>query len=304
MSASGADTLRGADGGLPGVIGDYHGRVTRRLEGAGCWVEVLAAGGPRVVGFGLRGGPNVLTETPDTAWDSGFGRYELLGGHRLWFAPETPECSVPDQHGLTISAEAGGLRLVGAVEPPTGIRKAFEIRLDPEAAALSIRHELLNEGSRILELSPWPITQLRLGGVAVVKLPLPVAEHILQPNQVLVLWPYSSWADDRMSIGERAITVTARPGKPFKMGFLSHSGSVGYLRDGLLFVKRFDPAVAAVHADRGTNVQIYCDEGTIELESLGPLVRLMPGESAAHEERWELRDIGMSADVAAAAAFL
>src|ERR1035437_4759931 len=236
VSAIGADTLPGADGGLPGVIGDYHGRVTRRLEGAGCWVEVLAAGGPRVVGFGLRGGHNVLTETPDTAWDSGFGRYELLGGHRLWFAPETPECSVPDQHGLTISAEAGGLRLVGAVEPPTGIRKAFEIRLDPEAAALSIRHELLNEGSRILELSPWPITQLRPGGVAVVKLPLPVAEHILQPNQVLVLWPYSSWADDRMSIGERAITVTARPGKPFKMGFLSHSGSVGFLRDGLLFL--------------------------------------------------------------------
>jgi hypothetical protein len=304
MSAAGANTLHGADGGLPGVSGDYYGRVTRRLEGAGCWVEVLAAGGPRIVGFGLRGGPNVLAETPDMTWDSGFGRYELLGGHRLWFAPETLECSVPDQHGLTISAIAGGLRLVGAVEPPTGLRKAIEIRLHSEVAALSVRHELLNEGSRTLELSPWAITQLRLGGVAVVELPTTVVEHILVPNQVLVLWPYSSWADDRMSIGERAITVTGRPAKPFKLGFLSHRGSAGYLRDGLLFVKRFDPAVAAVHADLGSNVQIYCDERTIELESLGPLVRLMPGESTTHEERWELRDIGTGADVAAAAAFL
>jgi hypothetical protein len=54
----------------------------------------------------------------------------------------------------------------------------------------------------------------------------------------------------------------------------------------------------------GTNLQIYCDEGTIEIESLGPLVRLAPGESVAHDEHWELLELGQTADLAAAAALL
>lgn len=291
--------------GLPGVPGDYHGRPTRRLESAHCWVEVLAGGGPRIVGFGLRGEPNLLSETPQVSWDAGHGLFELLGGHRLWFAPETPECSVPDSTGLTLAAitaraiaadataVAGlGIRLVGAVEGPTGLRKTIEVRLDPGSAAVSLRHTFANEGSRIFELSPWPITQLRTGGVATVELPAPIVEHVVKPNQLLVLWPYAAWSDDRLEIGERSLTVTARPGRPFKVGCLSRTGEVGYLREGVLFTKRFDPAADAPHPDLGCNVEIYCDESSIELESLAPLVRLGPGESVSHDERWELRRVG------------
>ena len=83
----------GADG-LPGVAGDYYGRATRRLDNGRCWVDVLATGGPRIVGFGLSGRANFLVETPDLGSDAGFGRYEMLGGHRLWFAPETSLSSV------------------------------------------------------------------------------------------------------------------------------------------------------------------------------------------------------------------
>jgi hypothetical protein len=54
----------------------------------------------------------------------------------------------------------------------------------------------------------------------------------------------------------------------------------------------------------GTNAQIYCDEVSIEIESLGPLVRLGPGDSVTHEERWELREIGEGTDVAGIAATL
>jgi hypothetical protein len=287
----------GSPDGLPGIPGTCHGRPTRRLDGAACWVEVLAGGGPRILGFGLAGGPNVLAETPDVTWDAGHGRYELLGGHRLWFAPESPDCSVPDSSGLALaglptgSAASGsipGFRLVGAVEPPTGLRKEIEVRLDAVAAAAVIRHSLRNEGSRTIELSPWPITQLRLGGVAFAALPLPVREHVMKSDQLVVLWPYSSWSDERLSLSEGLLSVAGRPGSPLKVGCLAISGAAAYLREGVLFVKRFDPRVGVAHADLGCNVEIYADQGTIELESLGPLVRLGPGESTVHEERWEL----------------
>jgi len=277
---------------LPGVPRERHGRATRLIENAHCWVEVLAGGGPRIVGFGLAGGPNVLAETPDVRWDAGHGTFELVGGHRLWFAPESPECSVPDSTGLEMSSIPGGVRLTGAFEAPSGLRKSLEIRLDEAAAALEVRHTLANEGARTLEISPWAITQLRLGGVAAVDLPAPVPEHTMAPGHVLVMWPYSSWGDERLTISARALTVRAIPGVPFKVGCLCTTGEVGYVLDGVLFVKRFEAGVDLPHADMGCNVEIYADQGTIELETLGPLVRLAPGDTAVHVERWSVARVG------------
>ena len=285
-------------GGVTGASdtpGDYFGRPTLRLEGAHCWIEVLAIGGPRIVGFGLPGDGNVLGETPQARWDGPHGAYDLLGGHRLWFAPETPDCSVPDATGLTLTPVPGAagpaVRLVGAFEAPTGMRRTMEVRLDVESAAVSVRHIVSNEGSGPRELAPWPITQLQLGGVASVELSGPATEHHTNPNQLLVLWPYASWTDSRLAFGERSVTVTATPGAPFKIGCASTLGEVSYLRAGLLFTKRFDPAIDMPHPDLGCNIEIYCDNQTIELESLGPVVQLAPGESVSHDERWELRRV-------------
>jgi len=293
--------------GLPGIPGDYYGRPTRRLEGAHCWVEVLEAGGPRVLRFGLRGGPNVFAETPAASWDSGHGTYELLGGHRFWFAPETADCSVPDAAGLTLAAMPGAgpaVRLVGAVEAPTGLRKTIEVQLDPDVAAVSLHHVLANEGSRTLEIAPWPVTQLRLGGVAVAPLPPADEGPSSRPNQLVVLWPYASGSDDRLEIGDHRLTVFARPAAPMKVGCLSATGTAGYLLDGLLVMLRFAPARGSVHPDLGCNLEIYSDERTIELESIGPLVSLAPGDSVIHDERWEIREVGESVDVAAVEALL
>ncbi|MFI5258093.1 MAG: hypothetical protein ACHQ01_00565 [Candidatus Limnocylindrales bacterium] len=291
----------GADG-LPGVPGDYHGRATRRLDNGRCWVDVLATGGPRIVGFGLSGRDNFLVETPQISWDAGYGTYDLLGGHRLWFAPETSLCSVPDATGLTLTAipdaAAPAVRLVGPVEGPTGLRRTMEIRLDADSAAVTVHHVIANEGSGEIELAPWGITQLRLGGVAVVPMAPEAKEHALQPNQVVALWPYAFWSDDRLHIGDRTLTVAGRPAKAFKVGCLDTSGVAAYLRDGLLFVLRFDPAVGAARADFGCNVEVYVDESAIELESLGPLECLGPGEATAHDESWELREVEPGIDAA------
>ena len=280
--------------GLPGRSGDYYGRPTRRLETAHCWVEVLAQDGPRVVRFGLHGGENLFGETPTAGWDGGHGAYELLGGHRLWFAPESDDCSFPDTAGLTLSAIPGAtgpaVRLVGAVEAPTGLRKTVEVRLDPKMAAMSLRHVLTNEGSRTLEIAPWPVTQLRLGGVAIVPLPPGDEQPSKRPNQLVVLWPYTSGTDERLRIGDHRLTVSARPDRPMKVGCLSSTGTAGYLREGLLVVLRFDPARGSVHSDLGCNLEVYSDDRTIELESLGPLATLKSGDSVTHDERWEIRE--------------
>jgi hypothetical protein len=42
------------------------------------------------------------------------------------------------------------------------------------------------------------------------------------------------------------------------------------------------------HVDHGCNAESYCNDEFIELETLGPLVKLEPGQFVTHTETWEL----------------
>jgi hypothetical protein len=290
------------------TVGDYHGRPTRRLETANLWVEALATAGPRIVRLGRAGSDeNLLAETPDDGWETPFGRYELFGGHRLWYAPEDPERgAVPDVEGLVLEDGPDSLRLTGAVEAPTGLVRTIAIDVVPGAAALSVCHELCNAGQRPIELAPWSITQLPLGGRVVLPQPTARVGHDVRPNRSLVLWPYTSWTDERLGLHDGAVVIDAVPGQDLKIGYFNDAGWVAYVHRDTALVRRFEPARGATHPDLGCNVETYSGPRYLELEVLGPLVTLSPGESTLLVERWELvpAPVGRLSDLAALAALL
>lgn len=276
-------------GGRTATTGEYHGRPTRRIANGHLWFDVLADAGPRIVRLGRTGDPqNQLAETPDAGWDTPLGRYELHGGHRLWFAPEDPDrVAVPDGSGLRLESDEAGVRLEGRVEP-SGLVRSIEVRFGPDGASLEVRHELCNTGRRRLELAPWAITQLPLGGRVLMPEPLPTDEHAVRPNRHLVLWPYSSREDDRFRPRDGFLVVEARAGHSLKLGYFNEAGWVGYVRGDTMLVRHFRPAVGRAHPDFGCNVETFVGDSFVELEVLGPLARLSPGESAVHSEVWEL----------------
>lgn len=275
--------------------GDYYGHPTLRLANDRVWLDVLAGGGPRIVRLGADGGANLFAETPKAGWDTPSGRYELLGGHRLWYAPETLDPSVPDtSNGLQPEPIEDGVRLVGPRES-TGLRRVMTVHLYDGRPVVGVEHEIRNEGGQTFELAAWGITQVPLGGVAVAPEPPEVPGHDVTPNRLHVVWPYTSWHDDRLEVGSGLVAVRTRSGQPFKIGLLSRDGAVGFLRDGVLLVIRFDPQLDARHTDLGSNLQVYCDDQTVELETVGPFGRLGPGETARHDERWEVYDASGSA---------
>jgi hypothetical protein len=64
---------------------------------------------------------------------------------------------------------------------------------------------------------------------------------------------------------------------------------MGYWVDGIFFVKRFDTSSDPTpYPDGGCNVESYCNDQFIELETLGPLTKLEPGSSVVHMETWEI----------------
>jgi hypothetical protein len=275
------------------VPGDFHGRPTLRVSNGAIEVEVLASAGPRLVGLRLAGAAdNLLAETPDLGWDTAFGRYELLGGHRLWLAPEDPERgAVPDSTGLVVEVTASGLVLAGAPDPSTGCVRSIEVRLDPAQPAMTLLHRVRNGGERSVDLAPWSITQLPLGGLALLPHRRAAPEHRTRPNRNLVLWPYTSWDDPRLRVRDGLVTVDAVAGASLKVGALDDTGWVAYARDGVALVRRFTPEPGEAHPDLGCNVEVFCGSRYLELEVLGPLRSLAPGASTVLVERWEVREV-------------
>ena len=92
--------------------------------------------------------------------------------------------------------------------------------------------------------------------------------------------------------------------EPQKLGIANKQGWAAYARNRTLFVKRFAFSDGVAYPDCGCNCETYTAGSCVEIETLGPMQRLEPGESATHTEQWQLFadvDIGESEDTVEAA---
>jgi hypothetical protein len=274
-------------------MSDYYGLPTGFLENETIRLEYLLTAGPRIVRLSLRGGPNLLAEVPDIRVETHLGPFYFRGGHRLWRSPELmPETYFPDNHGLNVEDLSHGIKLTQLATVGTEISKSMEIRLGVAAPKLTVRHELRNEGTAPLVLAPWALTMFRLGGTAILPQPGGSDEsNRLLNNRILALWPYTRINDPRLILRDDFILIRAVPDlPPVKLGYRNPRGWLAYWLDGILFRKTFEAQPGAIYPDGGCNSEAYCNDQFMELESLGPLSGLEPGQSVSLLETWELFD--------------
>jgi hypothetical protein len=248
--------------------------------------------GPRILRYAFAGGENVLKEYEDQLGKSGEPDWQIRGGHRLWHAPEAqPRTYFPDNDPVQWKElPGGGVRLVPPPEQPYGIQKEIDLRLEATGSKVTLVHRLKNIGPWPVELAPWALTVMAPGGTEIIPLPKKVPHgQSLLPNQSLILWSYTDMKDPRFSFGSKYVTVRQDPkGHATKIGLWHSEGWVGYLRAGLLFVKRFERQAGQHYPDFGANFETFTNEDMLEVESLGPLTRLEPGGTVEHREVWEL----------------
>ncbi len=281
------------------MASSFHGLPTGSLMNPYLRLEYLQEAGPRIVHLSLLGpngeaGQNLMAEIPDVGIPTPYGTFRLYGGHRLWHSPEgMPRSYVPDNEGCGVERTENGVVLNGCIETPTGIRKYIVLSLATDRAAVTVEHVLENCGLWPVELAPWALTQLRLGGLAIFpqsigKLDAPG----LLPNRNLVLWPYTRLADPRLSLNDdlHVLRADADP-HAVKIGYLNRAGWAAYWSGDVVFVKRWAPQPDAPHVDFGCNCESYCNHQFIEVETVGPLARLEPGQSVTHVEQWELHRV-------------
>ena len=253
------------------------------LENEQVRLDYFTNTGPRIVGLYVRGSDkNLLAETPDVHWETPHGEYYLHGGHRLWTAPEDPFYTCPE-NDLEVVEENGQV-VLSSPKDVSGLQKEITIQLETNCVHLS--HRVTWHGGRSMTLAPWAITQLQLGGMAI--LPFTKVAGLL-PDRNLVLWPYASIKDERFELHDELILLHGRSSaQAFKIGNFNSQGWIACALGNTLFIKHFTADIEESYPDRGCNVEAYVKDSCIELETLGPLKTLKPGDSTCFEETWEV----------------
>ena len=276
--------------------------------------------GPRIIRYAAApGARNLFGETPDHLGRSGEPHWMPRGGHRLWTAPEDKTRTyAPDNQPVAyeVRTENGGVRvrLTQRPDQPYGIQKEIDLALGQSGSGVAVVHRIANVGSQPVTLAPWALTVMPPGGTAIVPLPakrphpgsLPHSTDAdYWPSQTIALWSYLDLKDPRLMLGTHFITARQDPRATTLLKFgLSHdAGWLGYWRDGDLFVKTVDYQRDRIYPDRGCNFELYTDPNILEVETLGPLATLAPGEKTEHTETWRLfSGVGPIADEASIAA--
>ncbi|MHB0936830.1 MAG: hypothetical protein ACYDCO_18005 [Armatimonadota bacterium] len=248
--------------------------------------------GPRIIRFGAVDGPNVMKNYPEQLGGTGESEWMIRGGHRFWHAPEAkPRTYSLDNSPVELTElDEFSLRLTPPIEADNGIHKQIEITMGAEDNIVVLTHRLTNIGPWSIELAPWALTVMDAGGTCIVGLPekRPHTE-VLTPDFPLVLWPYTDLRDQRLDLGTQYITLKQDVNKgPTKYGMANMLGWAAYLVHGCLFVKYFDYDPTAIYPDFDCNFETFTNQDMLEVESLGPLTLLEPGDTVEHDETWRL----------------
>jgi hypothetical protein len=280
---------------------EYRGwKNTFHLSNGTVELVVLSDVGPRVVHYGFCGQENQFHEFDDHAGKIGGAEFRLYGGHRLWAWPETERTYYPDNLPVSVEETALGAIFRAPIErdlPGTGPQRQIELRLSERESQLIVIHTITNHGSEVTRLAPWAPTVLRPGGRAILPFPPRAAmdkDHF-QSVGPLTLWPFTDFTDSRWVLGEDYLQLIQKEkptGRfPEQMSGLFNPAEWGvYARGKCVFLKRAAVQPGKQYPDFGCNFEVFTNPDFLELETLGPMVDLQPGESTVHEEHWWLFD--------------
>jgi len=257
--------------------------------------------GPRILSYRTADGENLLKNFPEQLGQAGEDAWMIRGGHRLWVAPEDEKLTYhwdnePVQHEVQ---DDGTVAISSWQREPWTIRKDLQIKMADDSSRVDIWHTVTNEGDEPVELATWALTVMNPEGLAIIPQP-PLGEHPrdLLPNRNLVIWPYTDLSDPRLNFGQRFITLQQTPdGTPLKFGSSHTEGWVAYRWNDSLFIKTFDYEPGVVYPDGGCNFETFTTQQMLEIESLGSLAVLAPGESTSHRESWFLFPLKPEAEI-------
>ena len=256
--------------------------------------ELIVTGdvGPRVIRFGFVGGQNVFKEYPEQMGKSGEDKFQLRGGDRVWKAPEDPVATwAPDNVPVEVIPTPTGLVARAPVEPLTMLRKEIEVSMAPSGTEVTVSHRITNHSLFSVEFAPWVLTMMAPGGTAITGFPRRGRHPInLEATNPLVMWAYTNLADKRWTFTKKYLALHQDPNnsEAQKLGTFNRDTWAVYLLNGEAFVKRATADPAKTYTDFGCSFETFTNNEFLEIETLGPLTKVSPGQTVTQVEHWSL----------------
>jgi Domain of unknown function (DUF4380) len=299
LSALGSDTAPA--GKVMVNSGTFRGwDATYQLDNGRIAARVVTAIGPRIVDLHATGGRNLLHLRDGEAGHRGEDHWMFRGGWRLWVAPERKATTYAlDNTACEAAVQPdGSLLITGPPQPEAGIRKQVRISLAANENRLHLHSRIENISNRPLTYAAWSLSVMQPGGRAF--LPLDVGPlDAFDATRRLLLWSYTRMGDPRYRFGDRLAQVdqakiaparqkaeNARGADESKIGVDSAQGWAAYLLGDTLYLKRFPHHDGAIYPDGGATIEVYSNAEFLELEHLGPLTTIQPGEAIDFPEDW------------------
>ena len=255
--------------------------------------------GPRIIFFGFCGGQNIMCDNrellggrTDNSYEELFGsgkKWENLGGHRIWAAPEEwPLTYTPDDSPITYKKTPSGAIFTSDASKNAGFKKTLEIKMDNDDANMQVCMKIKNITENARDYAIWALSVSATGGTLI--LPMNNDDTGLLPNRVISVWPYTDIKDSRYTLSDKyAVIKNTAEEKPMKLGFDLKRGNSYYFVGKDVFRKEFDTFHdEEPYVDNGCSFETYNCNKFIEIETLSPIKTVSPQGEIEHIEAWSL----------------
>lgn len=258
------------------------------LEHGEVLVGVALDYGIRVRHLSLKGMENLFYQQPADLSD-GFGTpdtWKLRGGHRLWLTPECDDSYYPDDLPVSYTLREDGVLIQQEVEPPLGIQKTLDIAFQDDGTIV-LTHNFYNRNDHPIDGASWGVNSL--DGCGQIEIGFSAEKGGYAPKRVVSLWGDTNLADPRLTIEKDRILARHLPiDDYFKIGVYSADGIATLESKGQRLTIGYDAPPIDQLPDRGCNFELFLSKCFLEMETLGPVTHILPGESATHRETWKL----------------
>ena len=151
---------------------------------------------------------------------------------------------------------------------------------------------MINQSNTAQKVAPWSLSMCKGPGLEIVPLPDDVTDF--RPQVFYSIWNFGApYNDERAYFGKEFFSLRMVPKNPlaFKAGFNMNKGYLLYLTGEEALVKRFKRNPDGVYPDNNVNFETYTKDLFLEIETLGELKNLEPGEDSEHYELWSLYEL-------------
>lgn len=258
-----------------------------QFEENGMIVMVTIDVGPRIIYFGDKQN-NILKEDLERKVqvynDAYKDNWYLYGGHRLWKSPENICTYVADNKPVSYRLNEHGGIFISNIDPK------FDYILDIgiKKNKVYIENTIVSKSKNIESIAAWALTVMDIGGELTVNLNKKMDD--LNPQQNLVIWPYTDIYDERIKISKEKLVIQQKIGlEPLKLGLFLNTPEAEYSLKGMKFKCKFkEENTTGKYGDFMSNMEIYASGDILEIEGLSSMRDLKCGESVTLYEEWSL----------------